>query len=157
MEQAFNQALSNSRVIHGAIKAAGIYHYRMDYQDFVQDGIINYAKVYKKYHSQEELTKINQLAFQKIKWQAIDQLRKQMRQSVEVTTTEEQWGLFEESSQLEIADVINQLSFKIQDKKRLIAIFDSGYSMCYLAQKEKISTKYLQRLKQELRRQLTNS
>ncbi|MGX4763877.1 sigma-70 RNA polymerase sigma factor region 4 domain-containing protein [Holzapfeliella sp. JNUCC 72] len=157
MEQAFNQALSNSRVIHGAIKAAGIYHYRMDYQDFVQEGIINYAKVYKKYHPQEELTKINQLAFQKIKWQAIDQLRKQMRQSVEVTTTEEQWGLFEENSQLEIADVINQLSFKIQDKKRLIAIFDSGYSMCYLAQKENISTKYLQRLKQELKRQMTNN
>ncbi|WP_062325599.1 hypothetical protein [Holzapfeliella floricola] len=65
MEQAFNQALINSRVIHGAIKAAGIYHYRMDYQDFVQDGIINYANVYHKYAPQEEMTKINQLAFQK--------------------------------------------------------------------------------------------
>lgn len=157
MEQAFNQALLNSQVIHGAIKAAGIYHYRIDYQDFVQEGMINYAKVYKKYHTQEELTKINQLAFQKIKWQAIDQLRKQMRQSVEVMTTEEQWGLFEENSQFEIADVINQLSFKSQDKQRLIAIFDSGYSMRDLAKQEAVSTKYLQRLKQELRRQLTNN
>lgn len=157
MEQAFNQALINSRVIHGAIKAAGIYHYRMDYQDFVQDGIINYANVYHKYAPQEEMTKINQLAFQKIKWQALDQLRKQMRQSVEVMTTDEQWELFQDNNSFDISEIINQLSFSTQDKKRLIAIFDSGYTMVDLAKKENISTKHLQRLKQELRRQLTNN
>ncbi|WP_062325597.1 hypothetical protein [Holzapfeliella floricola] len=80
-----------------------------------------------------------------------------MRQSVEVITTDEQWELFQDNNSFDISEIINQLSFSIQDKKRLIAIFDSGYTMVDLAKKENISTKHLQRLKQELRRQLTNN
>lgn len=71
-EGSFNYAITNIRVVYGAIKAASVYQ-RVDYyEDLVQEGLITFAKIVEE-HGPNESSRV--LAFQKIKWQTIDFLR----------------------------------------------------------------------------------
>lgn len=63
IEVGFNLAVKNEQVIHGALKRAGIYVTRFDYEDYVQEGFITYAKCFEKYPHEFVLEKFNVYAF----------------------------------------------------------------------------------------------
>ncbi len=62
-------------MVCGAIKAAGVRKDYQEYADLVQDGVLIYAGMLEKSQDQD----IDRLAFKKILWHTLDELRKIQR------------------------------------------------------------------------------
>lgn len=76
-EESFIKAWENRRLVGGAIKAAGVRRDYQDYADLFQDGVLIYAGMIEESPSQN----IDKLAFKKILWHTLDELRKNQRRS----------------------------------------------------------------------------
>ena len=76
-EESFIKAWENRRLVGGAIKAAGVRRDYQDYADLFQDGVLIYAGMIEESTSQN----IDKLAFKKILWHTLDELRKNQRRS----------------------------------------------------------------------------
>lgn len=74
-EENFIKAWENRRLVCGAIKAAGVRKDYQEYADLVQDGVLIYAGMLEKMQDQD----IDRLAFKKILWHTLDELRKVQR------------------------------------------------------------------------------
>ena len=74
-EESFIKAWENRRLVCGAIKAAGVRKDYQEYADLVQDGVLIYAGMLEKSQDHE----IDRLAFKKILWHTLDELRKVQR------------------------------------------------------------------------------
>lgn len=74
-EESFIKAWENRRLVCGAIKAAGVRKDYQEYADLVQDGVLIYAGMLEKSRDQD----IDRLAFKKILWHTLDELRKIQR------------------------------------------------------------------------------
>ena len=74
-EENFSKAWENRRLIYGAIKAAGVRKDYQEYADLIQDGVLIYAGILEKSQGQD----IDRLAFKKIIWHTLDELRKVQR------------------------------------------------------------------------------
>lgn len=74
-EENFIKAWENRRLVCGAIKAAGVRKDYQEYMDLVQDGVLIYAGMLEKSQDQD----IDRLAFKKILWHTLDELRKVQR------------------------------------------------------------------------------
>lgn len=74
-EENFIKAWENRRLVGGAIKAAGVRRDYQDYADLFQDGVLIYAGMIEENNGQE----IDKLAFKKILWHTLDELRKNQR------------------------------------------------------------------------------
>ena len=74
-EENFSKAWENRRLIYGAIKAAGVRKDYQEYADLIQDGVLIYAGMLEKSQGQD----IDRLAFKKIIWHTLDELRKVQR------------------------------------------------------------------------------
>lgn len=74
-EENFIKAWENRRLVCGAIKAAGVRKDYQEYADLVQDGVLIYAGMLEKSPGQD----IDRLAFKKILWHTLDELRKIQR------------------------------------------------------------------------------
>lgn len=74
-EENFIKAWENRRLVCGAIKAAGVRKDYQEYADLVQDGVLIYAGMLEKSQGQN----IDRLAFKKILWHTLDELRKVQR------------------------------------------------------------------------------
>ena len=74
-EESFIKAWENRRLVCGAIKAAGVRKDYQEYADLVQDGVLIYAGMLEKSQDQD----IDRLAFKKILWHTLDELRKIQR------------------------------------------------------------------------------
>lgn len=74
-EENFIKAWENRRLVCGAIKAAGVRKDYQEYADLVQDGGLIYAGMLEKSQDHD----IDRLAFKKILWHTLDELRKVQR------------------------------------------------------------------------------
>ena len=74
-EESFIKAWENKRLVCGAIKAAGVRKDYQEYADLVQDGVLIYAGMLEESQGQN----IDRLAFKKILWHTLDELRKVQR------------------------------------------------------------------------------
>ena len=74
-EESFIKAWENKRLVCGAIKAAGVRKDYQEYADLVQDGVLIYAGMLEKSQDHD----IDRLAFKKILWHTLDELRKVQR------------------------------------------------------------------------------
>ena len=74
-EENFIKAWENRRLVCGAIKAAGVRKDYQEYADLVQDGVLIYAGMLEKSQDHD----IDRLAFKKILWHTLDELRKIQR------------------------------------------------------------------------------
>ena len=74
-EENFIKAWENRRLVCGAIKAAGVRKYYQEYADLVQDGVLIYAGMLENSQDHD----IDRLAFKKILWHTLDELRKVQR------------------------------------------------------------------------------
>lgn len=74
-EESFIKAWENRRLVCGAIKAAGVRKDYQEYADLIQDGALIYAGMLEKSQGQD----IDRLAFKKILWHTLDELRKVQR------------------------------------------------------------------------------
>ena len=74
-EESFIKAWENRRLVCGAIKAAGVRKDYQEYADLIQDGVLIYAGMLEKSQDQD----IDRLAFKKILWHTLDELRKVQR------------------------------------------------------------------------------
>ncbi|OYS20591.1 RNA polymerase subunit sigma [Lactobacillus taiwanensis] len=76
-ERNFIKAWENRRLVAGAIKAAGVRADYQDYADLLQDGVLIYAGMLEESSGED----IDKLAFKKIFWHTLDELRKIQRRS----------------------------------------------------------------------------
>ena len=74
-EESFIKALENRRLVCGAIKDTGVRKDYQEYADLIQDGVLIYAGILEKSQGQD----IDRLAFKKILWHTLDELRKVQR------------------------------------------------------------------------------
>ena len=74
-EESFIKAWENRRLVCGAIKDAGVRKDYQEYADLVQDGVLIYAGMLEKSQDHD----IDRLAFKKILWHTLDELRKVQR------------------------------------------------------------------------------
>lgn len=74
-EENFIKAWENRRLVCGAIKAAGVRKDYQEYADLVQDGVLIYAGMLEKSQDHD----IDRLAFKKVLWHTLDELRKVQR------------------------------------------------------------------------------
>lgn len=74
-EESFIKAWENRRLVCGAIKDAGVRKDYQEYADLIQDGVLIYAGMLEKSQGQD----IDRLAFKKILWHTLDELRKVQR------------------------------------------------------------------------------
>ncbi|WP_260307731.1 sigma-70 family RNA polymerase sigma factor [Lactobacillus johnsonii] len=74
-EENFIKAWENRRLVCGAIKAAGVRKDYQEYADLVQDGVLIYAGMLEKSQDPD----IDRLAFKKVLWHTLDELRKVQR------------------------------------------------------------------------------
>lgn len=74
-EESFIKAWENRRLVCGAIKAAGVRRDYQDYADLLQDGVLIYAEMLEENKEKD----IDKLAFRKILWHTLDELRKVQR------------------------------------------------------------------------------
>ena len=74
-EESFIKAWENRRLVCGAIKDAGVRKDYQEYADLIQDGVLIYAGILEKSPDQD----IDRLAFKKILWHTLDELRKVQR------------------------------------------------------------------------------
>lgn len=74
-EESFIKAWENRRLVCGAIKAAGVRKDYQEYADLVQDGVLIYAGMLENIQDHD----IDRLAFKKILWHTLDELRKVQR------------------------------------------------------------------------------
>lgn len=74
-EENFSKAWENRRLVCGAIKAAGVRKDYQEYADLVQDGVLIYAGMLEKSQDHD----IDRLAFKKVLWHTLDELRKVQR------------------------------------------------------------------------------
>ncbi|APX71927.1 sigma-70 family RNA polymerase sigma factor [Companilactobacillus allii] len=80
LEDGFNKAIKNERLIHGVLKRVNIYQNRFDYEDYFQEAVIIYAHSYVQYmseHNGEGGFDVH--IYQKLKWRMTDQLRQDKR------------------------------------------------------------------------------
>ena len=89
-EESFIKAWENRRLVCGAIKDTGVRKDYQEYANLIQDGVLIYAGILEKSPDQD----IERLAFKKIIWHTLDELRKVQRR--------------EEKSE----DINNELEFK---------------------------------------------
>ena len=74
-EESFIKAWENRRLVCGAIKAAGVRKDYQEYADLIQDSVLIYAGMLEKSQGQD----IDRLAFKKILWHTLDELRRVQR------------------------------------------------------------------------------
>lgn len=74
-KESFIKAWENRRLVGGAIKAAGVRRDYQDYADLFQDGVLIYAGMIEESPGQN----MDKLAFKKILWHTLDELRKIQR------------------------------------------------------------------------------
>ncbi|MQS45232.1 sigma-70 family RNA polymerase sigma factor [Companilactobacillus mishanensis] len=76
----FAKAIENEQLIHGVMKRVHIYQMNDNYQDYVQEAMIIYAKAYVDYLAEErDVEKFNVYIFQKLVWRMTDLLRSEKK------------------------------------------------------------------------------
>ncbi len=150
----FEEAITEIKVVYGAIKAAGVYPRFSEYEDYVQEGLITFAKMI------DELgwTKIDRadlyrLAFKKIMWQTIDHLRKVKHQAELITqladnSEEEDW-ISQEILEADLELLLQELKSDLTENERLLLEMHvlAGFKLTELVKLYSISYRTLSRSK----------
>ena len=128
-EESFIKAWENRRLVCGAIKAAGVRKDYQEYADLVQDGGVIYAGMLEKSQDHD----IDRLAFKKILWHTLDELRKVQRReerSEEINNELEFKKKFEWNNLIIFKDKVQELNgieklvfFNIYSHKKKLQIW----------------------------------
>ncbi|WP_129045456.1 sigma-70 family RNA polymerase sigma factor [Companilactobacillus metriopterae] len=80
LEEGFELAIQDEKLIHGVLKKLGIWQNNPSYQDYLQEGFIIYARAYVDYCKRNDnLEKFNVYVYQKLRWRILDLMRQNQR------------------------------------------------------------------------------
>lgn len=145
--KAWQTAWQNRSLVYGAIKSIGIDRRDPNYEDLVQTGLMQYAKLLAA-----EPAANNGWIFQKIKWTSLDYLRRRGRcwLDLEISTAK-----FSIEDYLAIEELLPQLS--VFELVILRCHLLNGISLAQLANSTGCSYRTLKRKKADLCRHLRSS
>lgn len=155
-EHAFLTAWKNQKLVRGALKYAHVRQDYTNYEDFLQEGIIIYARMLSKL---PELSRkeVDRLSFRKIIWHTVDLLRRDKR------IAEQQTGLEDAFVTIQHSNWNNYLAIKKEvskmSKLERVLFFDNLVSkmpVSDISRKTGISRTRLHRVKRQLLRRLQN-
>ena len=153
-EHAFLAAWKNQKLVRGALKYAHVRQDYTNYEDFLQEGIIIYAKMLSE---SPELSRkeVDSLSFRKIIWHTVDLLRRDKR------IAEQQTGLENAFVAKQHSNWNNYLAIKKEvskmSKLERVLFFDNLISkipVSDISKKTGINRTHLHRVKRRLLRRL---
>ncbi|MGQ5709672.1 sigma-70 family RNA polymerase sigma factor [Lactobacillus sp. PSON] len=147
----FNKAWKNKKLVAGALKMAHVRREFSYYEDYLQEGVLTYAEVLDKYPVMER-KQIDNLAFRKIIWRTIDQLRKVQKWDEYSTNFDEAFTLASKSCNWEMLLDFKELVETFNDYERLILFEHLLFqrTITDLVSECGVSRQYLQRIKRSL-------
>ncbi|WP_125762856.1 sigma-70 RNA polymerase sigma factor region 4 domain-containing protein [Companilactobacillus hulinensis] len=108
LEEGFNKAIVNKRLIHGVLKRVNIYQTRFDYDDYFQEAVIIFAHSFVDFMNEyNDETGFDVHIYQKLKWRMTDLLRQDLRFSEIHSFDEFDFSIIEQeaNNQLECLDL----------------------------------------------------
>lgn len=150
-QENFIKAWENQRLVAGALKAASVRYDYVIYEDLLQEGIVLYAKLLEQWPEKSQ-NEIDKLAFRKIIWQTIDELRKLQRHDEHVVTLDPEFELEDKVSDWECYVVLKD-EIKVLSAIELKILFEhllGDKTITKLAQENCLSRVNLQRIKRKL-------
>lgn len=153
IEIGFDLAVENEQVIHGALKRAGVYHTRIDYEDFVQEGFITYAKCFVGYSREFDLEKFNIYAFQKIVWSTLDLLRKEQMYTQRFILESFEQKDYPKKQAINILELLQYENLKLSNLEREILLkhMINQVPLSEMSKKYEVSDRYLRRVRKNLK------
>lgn len=150
-QENFIKAWENQRLVAGALKAASVRYDYVNYEDLFQEGILLYAKLLEQWPEKSQ-SEIDKLAFRKIIWQTIDELRKVQRHEDHAATFDTEFELEDKGSDWDcyvvLKDEIKTLT--VIELKILFEHLLGDKTITKLAQENCLSRVNLQRIKRKL-------
>lgn len=155
LQQGFDLALTNQRLIGGALKRAGVWRSNLNYEDYFQDALVLYATTWVQF--EQSAVQFAPYIFQKIVWRTQDQLRQSHRQqheSVEelfylpapTTTAFSDW-------QLVLHQKVRQLTLL---ERQVLQACLLEVPLAQLASQVHKSSRYLRKIRAQVRQKLTS-
>ena len=150
-QENFMKAWENKRLVAGALKAASVRYDYVNYEDLLQEGILLYAQLLEKWPDKSQ-AEVDKLAFRKIIWQTIDELRKAQHHDERNTAIEEDFELSDKRLDWDVLVVLKD-EIKKLSKIELAILFEhllANKTITKLAQESGLSRVNLQRIKRKL-------
>ena len=150
-QENFIKAWKNKRLIAGALKAAGVRRDYVHYEDLMQDGVLLYAELLDKLENQPD-QKVDKLAFRKIIWKTIDELRKIQRHEERTSNLEEAFNLYKNDYDWQNLIILKQ-EIKKMTQEELIVLFEHlicGKTITQIVKETKIPRIRIKRCKKML-------
>lgn len=118
-QESFIKAWNNKRLIAGALKTAGVRRDYVHYEDLMQDGVLVYAQLLDELVDKPE-EQVDKLAFRKIIWQTIDELRKIQKHEERTSDLEEAFNLYKNDYDWQNLIILKQEVKKMTQEELLI-------------------------------------
>lgn len=154
VEDGFMLALENKCVIFGALKKTRIYNSRFDYDDYVQEAFIVYAKCYQTYSDEWNLVSFNKYAYQKIVWSIIDRLRKEQSYTDSHILDDFESLDFHKREMIDIVRMLDGIKLTKYEKRILFDHWINEMPIRVLATDLKVSCRYLREVRKKLKRKI---
>lgn len=150
-------ALRQQRLLHGAVKKAGIWRQNQDYDDFLQEAFLAFAQAYVNYPADPEVDEcFLGYAYQHIVWRLTDLLRKQRYRQAVPLSDWESWHHVSDDTEMELMITLQELAYDRNSIDQLIIRdhFIKGQSLTTIACKAQLSPRTLRKHRTKLREQL---
>ncbi|MDO1604754.1 sigma-70 family RNA polymerase sigma factor [Lactobacillus sp. YT155] len=152
----FELAMQNRRVIYGALKKVNIYRNRFDYEDYVQEAMIIYAKCFCKYPPKLQEIDFNKYAYQKIVWSMLDLLRKECRyKEIHVLDNYEELEFGYEDC-FDLIGMFEKIKLSHLERKVLVEHLLNRTPLTDLAIKLGVTARYLRKIRNNIKLKIMN-
>lgn len=158
LAKGLTMALQYPRLIHGAVKRAGIWRQSQDYDDFLQEAYLAFAQAYVNYPEDPEQDEgFKSYAFRHIVWRIVDLLRRNRYRQGEVLPDLGRWqGTATYDAQVEIMLALQDLatSDNLLDQLVIRDHFLKGYPLTVIAYQQQVTPRALRQHRAKLRAEL---
>lgn len=152
-------ALQHPRLIHGAVKRAGIWRQSQDYDDFLQEAYLAFAQAYVNYPGDPDQDEgFGAYAFRHIVWRLVDILRRtQYRQGEVLPNFDAIKKQASYDSEIEILLSLQQLAFSGNELDQYVIRdhFLKGYPLAVIAYQQQVTPRALRKHRADLREKLS--
>lgn len=156
--QGLQAALRQQRLLHGAVKKAGIWRHHQDYDDYLQEAFLAFAQAYVNYPADPDLDEcFLGYAYQHIVWRLTDLMRRQHCRQTDPLPDLGNWTHDDGGDrEIDLLMTLQELAFDSDSIDQIIIRdhFIKGYSLPVIAYRQQLSTRALRNHRTKLRRQL---
>ena len=151
-QESFIKAWENKKLVAGALKVSNVRRDYVYYEDIMQDGIMLYAELLDKYGKSKPAKEIDKLAFRKIIWKTIDELRKIKKHEERCSELDDAFNLYRNGYDWQNLIILKQEIAKMTQEELLILFehFLAGKTITQIVAENNIPRIRIKRFKKKL-------